>query len=181
MITRRPALAVDETLSLEVCGSRQRVRLCTERTGLPPLVIVQYGPGFPLLHEVSKFQRRLRLEPDFLVVYWEQRGCGGSSAGEARRASLTPQVEDLQAVVKWAADRTRQRVVLLGVSLGATVSLLAAARDPTHVKAVIANSPDLQTRVADTAVDAFLHERVRRLPSRRLRRALTKLGPPPYL
>jgi len=49
------------------------------------------------------------------------------------------------------------------------------------VKAVIANSPDLQTRAGDAAVDTYLHERVRRAGTRRLRRALTKLGPPPYV
>ena len=68
-----------------------------------------------------------------------------------------------------------------GISLGATIALLAAARDSARMKAVIANSPDLQTRAADAAVDSFLHEHVRRAGTRRLRRALAKLGPPPYL
>lgn len=84
MTTRTSALAIDETTLLDVNGSHQRVRLCAERPGLPPLLIVQHGPGVPLLHEVSKFQRRLRLERNFLVVYWEQRGCGNTSADAAR-------------------------------------------------------------------------------------------------
>lgn len=179
--TRKPALAIDETIALAVNGSQQWVRLCAARPGLPPLLVVQHGPGVPVLHEVAKFQRRLQLERDYLVVYWEQRGCGNTSAGEARRASLAQQVEDLQAVLGWVADRTRQRVVVFGISLGATIALLAAAREGARVKAVIANSPDLQTRDGDAAVDAFLRERVRRAGTRRLRRALTKLGPPPYL
>ena len=179
--TRAPALAVDEITSIDVNGSHQRVRLCAERPGLPPVVIVQHGPGFPLLHEVSKFQRRLQLERDFLVVYWEQRGCGNTSADEARQVSLARQVEDLQAVVRWVAGRTRQRVVLVGVSIGATLSLLAAARDGECVKAVIANSPDLRTRDADMAVEAFLQQQMRRAGTRRLKRTLAKMGPPPYL
>jgi len=181
MTLATPTLAIDQTTSLDVNGSQQRVRLCTERLGLPPLVIVQHGPGAPLLHEVPKFQRRLRLERNFLVVYWEQRGCGNASADDARHVSLAQQVADLQAVVRWVADRTRQRVLLFGVSIGATLSLLAAAREGTQVKAVIANSPDLQTREGDAAVEAFLHERLRHSGTRRLRRVLTKLGPPPYL
>jgi pimeloyl-ACP methyl ester carboxylesterase len=181
MTTRTPALAVDETTWLDINGSQQRVRLCAERRGLPPVVIVQHGPGIPLLHEVPKFQRRLHLERTFLVVYWEQRGCGNTSVDAARQVSLAQQVEDLQAVVRRVADRTEQRVLLFGVSIGATLSLLAAARDGIHVKAVIANSPDLQTRVADAAVDAFLRECVRRSAKRRLQRILTKLGSPPYL
>ena len=76
MTAKKPALAIDETIALEINGSRQRVRLCSDRIGLPPLVVVQQGPGFPVLHEVAKFRRRLDLERDYLVVYWEQRGCG---------------------------------------------------------------------------------------------------------
>jgi pimeloyl-ACP methyl ester carboxylesterase len=176
-----PALAIDETMSFEIDGSQHRIRLCAERTGLPPLLIVQHGPGFPLLHEVAKFQRRLRLERDYLVAYWEQRGCGNASADQAQLVSLAQQVADLRAVLRWVAERTGQRVLLFGVSVGATIALLAAAQDGERVKAVIANSPDLQTRDGDTAVDAFLQDHVRRAGTRRLRRTLAKLGPPPYL
>jgi len=183
MTTTKTALALDETIALEINGSHQRVRRCAGRIGLPPLVVVQQGPGLPVLHEVAKFQRRLDLERDHLVVYWEQRGCGKASAEDARSVSLTRQVEDLRAIVRWVADRTQQRVLLFGISIGATISLLAAADDGARdgaIRAVIANSPDLQTRAGDAAVDRFLHEHVRRAGSRRLERALTKLGPPPY-
>lgn len=181
MRTKKPALAIDETIALDINGSQQRVRLCAAQPGLPPLVIVQHGPGVPVLHEVAKFQRRLDLERDYLVVYWDQRGCANAPAEEARRVSLGRQVEDLQAVLRWISDRTQQHVLVFGISLGATISLLAAAREGARVKAVVANSPDLQTRAGDAAVDSFLRERVRRAGTPRLRRALTKLGPPPYL
>src|SRR5262249_19714889 len=139
MKTKKPALAVDETIALEINGSHQRVRLCAGRIGLPPVVVVQQGPGLPVLHEVTKFQQRLDLERNYLVVYWEQRGCGNASAEDARSVSLAQQVEDLQAIVRWVADRTQQRVLMFGISLGATISLLAAARDDATVEAVIAN------------------------------------------
>jgi pimeloyl-ACP methyl ester carboxylesterase len=181
MTTKKPALAIDETIALDINGSRQRVRLCAARPGLPPLLIVQHGPGVPVLHEVAKFQRRLDLERDFLVIYWEQRGCGNASADDARGVSLRQQVEDLRAVIRWIADRTRQRVLLFGISIGATIALLAASCEGARVKAVVANSPDLQTRAGDAAVDAWLREHVRQAGTGRLRRALTKLGAPPYL
>jgi pimeloyl-ACP methyl ester carboxylesterase len=181
MTTMTPALAIDETTTLDINGSQQRVRLCATRPGLPPLLIVQHGPGVPVLHEVAKFQRRLQFERNYLVVYWEQRGCGNASAAEAERVSLAQQVDDLRAVLRWVADRMQQKVLLFGISIGATISLLAAAREGARVKAVVANSPDLDTRAGDAAVDAFLHEQVRRRGDRRSRRTLTKLGPPPYL
>ena len=60
-------MAITDTVKLEINGSTQKVCMCAERTGLPPLLVVQAGPGLPLLHEVRKFQQRLQLEKDFLV------------------------------------------------------------------------------------------------------------------
>jgi hypothetical protein len=57
----------------------QQVRICAENALLPPLIVVQAGPGFALLHEVRKFQSRLALEKHFTVCYWDQRGCGNAS------------------------------------------------------------------------------------------------------
>ena len=110
MTTSTPALAIDGILPLDINGSRQRVRLCATRIGLPPVLIVQHGPGFPLLHEVDKFRRRLDLERDYLVVYWEQRGCGNAPAHEARGVSLAQQVEDLLAVLAWVAEIFRHTI-----------------------------------------------------------------------
>jgi hypothetical protein len=39
-------MAIDETVKLAINGSNQRVRMCAERTGLPPILVVQAGPGF---------------------------------------------------------------------------------------------------------------------------------------
>ena len=58
MRTKAPALAIDETITLDINGSKQQLRLCAMRTGLPPLLIVQHG-RVPLLHEVRKFRQRL--------------------------------------------------------------------------------------------------------------------------
>ena len=64
----RHALAIDKTVALDVNGSTQRIRMCATRTGSPPLLIVQAGPGLPILNEVGKFQRRLRLEHHFYTT-----------------------------------------------------------------------------------------------------------------
>jgi hypothetical protein len=55
-------LAIDKTVTLKINGSHQQIRMCADRAGLPPLLIVQAGPGLPVLHEVTKFQEHLHLE-----------------------------------------------------------------------------------------------------------------------
>src|SRR5262245_61605892 len=132
MTTRTP-LAIDKTIALEINGSRQSIRLCAARAGLPPLLIVQGGPGLPLLNEVAKFQRLLNLEQDFQVAYWDQRGCGDAPANEVQTVSLSQQVADLRTVLRWLHDETRQRVLLFGVSWGGTVVLKAVEHQVERV------------------------------------------------
>jgi pimeloyl-ACP methyl ester carboxylesterase len=175
------ALAIDKTIPLTINGSRQSIRLCAARAGLAPLLVVQGGPALPLMHEVRKFQRLLNLENDFLVGYWEQRGCGNVSRDDAQSVSLAQQVEDLRSVLRWFHGETRQRILILGISIGGTITLLAAEQEPDLVKAVIAISPDAQTSVSDAAADAFLQEQVSGPDHRRLRQRVTSLGQPPYL
>jgi pimeloyl-ACP methyl ester carboxylesterase len=167
-------LATDKTVKLEINGSTQQVRMCAERTGLPPILIVQAGPGFPLLHEVAKFQRRLHLERDFLVSYWEQRGCGIASQQAAKSVSLQQQVDDLRSVLQWVRDETKQPVIVLAISLGATIALQAVEHEPDNARSVIAISPDAHTASSDASVHSFLQEHSR--GSKRLK----KLGEPPY-
>ena len=173
-------LAVDRTVTLPIDGSTQRVRMCATRVGLPPLLIVQAGPGFPLLHEVPKFQRRLRLENDFLVCYWEQRGCGSASKLDAKSASLKRHVDDLRAVLQWVHRETKQKVMVFGISIGATYALQAVEHESDRTEAVIAISADSDTARSDASIDTFLRQQAARANNRRLSAKIDKLGAPPY-
>jgi pimeloyl-ACP methyl ester carboxylesterase len=174
--------AIDRTVDLDINGSRQRIRLCAERDGRPPLLIIQAGPGLPLLSEVPKFQRLLDLERDFMVGYWEQRGCGNAPSRETESVSLRQQVADLRAVLRWFSDETNQSVTVLAISIGGTIALQAAAEELRHVKALVTVSPDSQTAVSDAAADVFIRTRGAVQTARRgLRKRAVTLPQPPYL
>jgi pimeloyl-ACP methyl ester carboxylesterase len=134
----------------------------------------------PLLHEVRKLQQHLSLESDFLVGYWEQRGCGVAPKRDAERVSLRQQVDDLRTVLRWLQDETKRTVIVFGISLGATIALLAAANEPRAAKAVVAISPDANTARSDAAVHAFLEDQSALPQNRGIRERVKKLGQPPY-
>src|SRR3954471_10478528 len=172
--------AVDTPLTLDVNGSIQRLRLCATRAGLPPLLVVQAGPGLPLLQEVAKFQRLLNLEEDFLVAYWDQRGCGAAAKKDANSVSWSQQIDDLRRVLTWFHEETKQPVTILGISLGATLALRTVEQESSSVKALVAVSPDLHSVLSDESASMFLRERADR-EGGRLRRRVAKLGQPPYV
>src|SRR3954454_21962588 len=97
--------AIDRMIALDVNGSRQRIRLCAATDGRPPLLVVQAGPGLPLLNEVRKYQRLLDLEREFLVAYWDQRGCGDAPARETGGVTMQQQVADAGTVVRWLFEQ----------------------------------------------------------------------------
>ena len=125
--------AIDRMVALDVNGSRQRIRLCAKSDGRPPLLVVQAGPGLPLLNEVRKYRRLLDLERDFLVGYWEQRGCGDAPLGETAGVTIQQQVADVRTVVRWFFEQTNQRVILLGISMGGTFALHSPAGRGTTI------------------------------------------------
>src|SRR3954470_24956509 len=150
---------VDRTMRLDVNGSRQRLRLCATRAGLPPLLVVQAGPGLPVLQEVARFQRLLNLEADFLVAYWDQRGCGPAAKKDANSVSWSQQIDDLRRVLTWFYDETKQPVTILGISIGATLVLRTVEQQSVPVKAIVAVSPDLHSVLSDETASMFLRER----------------------
>jgi pimeloyl-ACP methyl ester carboxylesterase len=172
--------AIDRTIDFDVNGSRQRIRLCAEREGLPLLLVVQAGPGLPLLNEVRKYQRLLNLERDFLVAYWEQRGCGAAPSQDAERVTMHQQVADLRAVLRWSFERTNQRAIVLAISIGGTFALQAAEHERDQVRAVVAVSPDSHTAMGDEAADALIRTHAQ-TAGRGMQRRIAELPKPPYL
>ena len=176
----RTRYAIDRTIALDVNGSRQRIRLCAEVEGRPPLLVVQAGPGLPLLNEVRKYQRTLDLERDFLVGYWEQRGCGDAPLRETEAVTMQQQVADVGTVVRWFFEQTNQRVILLAISIGGTFALRAAEHETEHVKAIVAVSPDSHTATGDAAADAFIRTHGVKNARRGTRKRARTLPKPPY-
>lgn len=177
---RGASCPIDRTVTIRLNGVRQRLRICAQDVASPPVLVVQAGPGLPLLHEVPKFQRRLALERHLVVGYWEQRGCGTAPGRDAHTVSLGQQVRDLRALIRWTVAIGGKPPALFGISLGASIALLAARDEPANVRAVVAVSPDLSIRDSDAAAAAFLRTQALAARGRRLTALIERLGAPPY-
>ena len=68
-------------------ADREWIRIRGVNASNPVLLLIQQGPGLPMINEVRRFEHLLGLEQDFTVIYWDQRGCGRSLRGSALRAA----------------------------------------------------------------------------------------------
>jgi pimeloyl-ACP methyl ester carboxylesterase len=138
-----------------------------------------------MISDRQLFQRLLRLEDDFTVVYWDQRGTGLSSPFLRRgpdrfETGVARMVGDTIALLETLRDRFQRTTLVAGFSFGATFAVHAAARRPDLVAAVVAAGMDVDMPSAENHAYGFALDTARRRGIRRAVRQLEAIGPPPH-
>ena len=173
-------MAIDTLEPVQLGDTRQWIRIRGEDTGNPVLLLIQQGPGLPMINEVRRFDRLLGLEKDFTVVYWDQRGCGRSLRGHAD-ITIDLMVSDTVSLLELLRDRFDKRPYVAGFSLGATISAYAAALRPDLVAALVAVGTDIDGVAAGHSAYDFALSTARQRANKRAIRQLEAIGPPPHL
>jgi pimeloyl-ACP methyl ester carboxylesterase len=163
-------------------GSTQWALVCGQRPFSPVLLLVQAGPGIPMIHEARAHEHALGLEKHFRVVYWDQRGAGKSFDRSARGAvTVADLVADVGAMIRALSERFGvAKIDVVGFSLGASLALLAAAADPAHFRSLTCVGPDVNFIESERFAYSFAIEEARRHRHKRALRALRFIGEPPH-
>src|ERR1700677_4843067 len=82
-------MKIDTLEAGQLGATTQWIRVRGADPSNPVLLLIQQGPGLPMINEARRFNRLLRLEQDFTVVYWDQRGCGRSLRGHQDHPDIT--------------------------------------------------------------------------------------------
>lgn len=170
--------------SIHLGGTEQWIRIRGKDTSNPVLLLIQQGPGLPMLNEAADDNKQWHLEDDFVVVYWDQRACGKSFSRAIPPQSMT--VEQLIADTHELIQALTQRfnvahLYVAGFSLGGTIAALVASRHPELVRAVICVDLDVQFDVAERVAYDFALQQATRLGNKRALRELRRIGLPPHL
>jgi proline iminopeptidase len=176
-------MTIDTLDAVQLGDTTQWIRIRGESAANPVLLLVQQGPGLPMINEVRRFDRLLGLEEDFNVVYWDQRGCGRSLRGPKGDANITLDlmVSDTVALLQLLRDRFDKKPYVVGFSLGATISSYAAAQRPDLVATLVAVGTDIDGVAAAHSAYDFALSTARQRGRKRAIRQLDAIGPPPHL
>src|SRR5262245_39321175 len=71
-------MATRDLQKISINNSEQWVLVRGKNSNAPLIIHVQAGPGLPMIPEANALEKLLHLEDDYLVAYWDQRGCGKS-------------------------------------------------------------------------------------------------------
>jgi pimeloyl-ACP methyl ester carboxylesterase len=174
---------IDSLEAIQLGDTTQWIRVRGARDSNPVLLLIQQGPGLPMINEARRIQQLLRLEQDFTVVYWDQRGCGRTlrKQSHAIDISLERMVGDTVSLVGLLHDRFDAQIFVAGFSFGATIGAYAAAQRPDLVATLVAVGMDIDGPAASTSAYDFALSAARKLGNQRATRQLEAIGPPPHL
>jgi pimeloyl-ACP methyl ester carboxylesterase len=165
-------------------GTEQWIRARGRDVSNPVLLLIQQGPGAPMLNEAADDNNLWRLEDEFVVVYWDQRACGKSysRAIPPQSVTLEQMVADTYELVQGLRQRFNvAQVYFTGCSIGGTIAAFLASRHPELVRAVVCVGLDVQFDVAERVAYEFALRQATRLGATRALRELRRIGPPPHL
>jgi len=176
-------MAIDSLEAIQARGATQWIRVRGADASNPVLLLVQQGPGLPMINEARRFGSLLGLEQAFTVIYWDQRGCGRSLRVREDRAgiSLERMAGDTVSLLGFLRDRFGGKTYVAGFSFGATLAAYAAAQRPDLVATLVATGMDIDGAAAGTGAYDFALAAARQRGSRRATRQLAAIGPPPHL
>ena len=176
-------MAIDSLGAIQARGATQWIRVRGAGASNPVLLLVQQGPGLPMINEARRFGSLLGLEQAFTVIYWDQRGCGRSLRVREDRAgiSLERMAGDTVSLLGFLRDRFGGKTYVAGFSFGATLAAYAAAQRPDLVATLVATGMDIDGAAAGTGAYDFALAAARQRGGRRATRQLAAIGPPPHL
>jgi pimeloyl-ACP methyl ester carboxylesterase len=176
-------MAIDSLEAIPASGTTQWIRIRGADASNPVLLLIQQGPGLPMINEARRFGHLLRLEQHFTVVYWDQRGCGRSLRGRPGREGISLQrmAADTVSLLEYLRDRSGGKTYVAGFSFGAALAAFAAAQRPDLVATLVATGMDIDGAAAASDAYQFALRTARQRGNRRATRQLEAIGPPPHL
>lgn len=147
----------------------------------PVLLFLSGGPGASEAARVLRFNSEL--EKHFVVVIWEQRGCGKSYPSINPKADLTldqyvSDVVELSELLRARFDE--KKIYLVGHSWGTIIGILAAQQRPDLYHAYIGTAQMVDVQETDRMIYDLMLEHSRKTGDAGFVKTLEKQGPPPY-
>jgi proline iminopeptidase len=162
-------------------GADQWLIIRGEDVTKPVLLFLSGGPGASEAARVVRFNQEL--EKHFVVVIWEQRGCGKSYPSLNPKAKLT--MDQYTADIIELTDLLRARfdedkIYLVGHSWGTIIGVRAVQARPDLFHAYVGTAQMVNVHETDEMIYDIVLDHSRSTGDTAFVRTLEAQGPPPY-
>lgn len=144
----------------------------------PVLLFLSGGPGASEAARVLRFNQAL--EKHFVVVIWEQRGCGKSymARGDLSLERYTADTVELSEMLRERFGQ--EKIYLVGHSWGTIIGVLAAQARPDLYHAYVGTAQMVDVLETDQLIYDIVLEHARQTGDAKFAARLEEQGPPPY-
>jgi pimeloyl-ACP methyl ester carboxylesterase len=173
--------SIAEMEEIKLGGVDQWLVIRGENKNKPVLLMLSGGPGSSEMGRFLEFNQEL--EKDFIVVIWEQRGCGKSYSAVENKESLTLDhyVSDVNELSEYLKMRfNKEKIYLLGHSWGTIIGTLAVKEKPENFHAYIGAAQMVNVRETDQYMYNFVLEAAKNNGDQKKVEKMITAGPPPY-
>ncbi|MEO8356653.1 MAG: alpha/beta hydrolase [Chloroflexota bacterium] len=167
---------------VQLGGVDQWLIIRGEDVNKPVLLFLSGGPGASEAARVLRFNQEL--EKHFVVVIWEQRGCGKSYPSLNPKADLTVEQYASDTIELTEMLRVRfdeQKIYLVGHSWGTIFGVAAVQARPDLFHAYVGTSQMVDVLETDQVIYDMVMEDSRDMGDTQFVKTLEAQGAPPYL
>lgn len=173
--------SIAEMEKIELGGVEQWLVIRGKSRDNPILLFLSGGPGASELGRVRSFNQPL--EDRFILVVWEQRGCGKSYAAIDPRSEITVDryVEDIRELAESLKTRfDEDKIYLIGHSWGTIIGVKAVQQYPELFHAYISAGQMVDLLETDRWIYQAVLEDAQKKGDLKFVETLQKQGEPPY-
>lgn len=166
---------------IELGGVDQWIVIRGKSIDNPLILLLSGGPGSSEMGRFLKFNKKL--EDDFIVVNWEQRGCGKSYPAIRDKEAMTVDqyVSDINELTNYLKDRfNKEKIYLLGHSWGTIIGTKAVQKYPEQFHAYIGAAQMVNVLETDQYMYEYVMGAAERAGNQKLVNKLKEAGKPPY-
>lgn len=167
----RSGSGVSEKAFADINGVRQGMFIRTENAANP--VLLSLHGGMPEFFLADRYPSRI--QENFTVVWWEQRGAGLSYSASIPPGTMTAEqfIADTLAVTDYLRHRFgTEKIYLMAHSGGTFIGLQAAARAPERYRAYIGVAQVVNQLKSEALAYQYMLERFRQTGNSRMVRRL---------
>lgn len=173
--------SIAELQSIMLGDIEQYILIRGKNRNNPVILFLHGGPGSAQIGFAPRYQRKL--EDEFVVVNWDQRGAGKSYSKNIPKESMTMDqfISDAKELVEYLCTKfDKEKIYLVGHSWGSVLGSMLAYRYPKRFIAYIGIGQVVNMCDNELISYKYVMEEARKANNKKVVKALKRIGQPPY-
>ncbi len=173
--------SITELSTIKLGGINQTIMIRGVDKNKPIMLFLHGGPGYSFISYARKYQSKL--EKNFVVVNWDQRGSGKSYSPNMNREKMTQEQleKDTQELIEYLCDRfNKDKIFIVGHSWGTVLGIEAIKKSPNKVIAYVGIGQVIDDVEGEQLSYRYVYNKAIEEHNEKAIKELEQIGQPPY-